>query len=201
MESAKYVQERVGDYITLYTGRHFYPLQPRKEDITVVDIAHSLSRLARYGGHLEDFYSVGEHSVYCYEIAKQLNLTPLQQMYTLMHDASESIVNDVVTPLKQHIPLYKDIEHNVMNVIWDMIGVPHPTEEDYEQVKLIDSTLLVNEMNQLGKRQDTPNVSHHDTIKVDFSKKRTMKETKEAFLEAYNQLEDVLGLGANRTAI
>jgi hypothetical protein len=45
------------------SGGRFYPFNPRVEDVNIADIAHALSLLCRYGGHVDRFYSVAEHCV------------------------------------------------------------------------------------------------------------------------------------------
>src|SRR5487761_1741512 len=47
---------RKGDWIATFTGRAFWPLDPRPEDVVIEDIAHALSMLCRYGGHCRRFY-------------------------------------------------------------------------------------------------------------------------------------------------
>lgn len=185
--TAKYEQERIGDYIKVNSGRNFYVLDPRPEDITVEDIAHSLSNLARFTGHADRFYCVGEHSIQCAKVARMLDLTPLQQLYALGHDASESVMNDLARPVKQNIPQYKEIEDKIMAVMWEVMGLPKPTEEDYQIVKLIDNTLLVNEMHQLMKRIDIPELERYE-MHVDLSFGYVAGESKQPFLDFYDLL-------------
>ncbi len=47
-------QER--SWIQTYTGKKFYPLNPRSEDINLIDIAHALSMQCRFTGHTKRFY-------------------------------------------------------------------------------------------------------------------------------------------------
>lgn len=42
--------DRRGDWIQTYTGRQFWPMNPRQEDVCIEDIAHALSMLCRYNG-------------------------------------------------------------------------------------------------------------------------------------------------------
>ncbi len=197
-QTITYEQERVGNYIQTYTGNFFYPLDPRPEDINIIDIAHSLSHICRFTGHGERFYSVGEHSIHCANVAKQLGYSTLLQLYALCHDASESVVNDLARPVKQDIPQYKEVENKIMSVIWDMLGLPHPTEEDYKKVKLIDNTLIVNEMMQLMKPvgnniQRLLDEVECEAIHVDLSTEYTFGEIKGEFLKMYTSLmEDYL---------
>lgn len=187
-----YEQERVGDYIITYTGKKFYPLDPRPEDIDIVDIAHSLSSLVRFTGHSEKFYTVAEHSIHCANVAKKLGYSTLIQLYALLHDASESVVNDVSRPAKQHLPDYKKMENSIMEVIWKTVGLPPPTEEDYKLVKIIDNTLLLNEMMQLMPSSNItlPNVEH-EIVSVDLSEEYTRQEVKGTFLMKYAELMDM----------
>jgi hypothetical protein len=42
---------RKGDWFVTFTGRRFYPLDARVEDIDIRDIAHSLALQSRWMGH------------------------------------------------------------------------------------------------------------------------------------------------------
>lgn len=186
----KYEQERVGDWIQLNSGKRFFPLDPRPEDIDINDIAHALSNLARFTGHGDRFYSVGEHSIHCARIARRLGLTPLQQLFVALHDSSEHIVNDIARPLKQYMHDYKQVEDNIMSVIWEGLGLPQPTKHDYHLVKLIDNTMLVHEIHQLMKRTDfTLDVETVD-IHVDLSRGYKAGESKYDFLITFYDLMD-----------
>ena len=54
---------RYGDFIQTYSGIEFYPLDPRIEEVKLLDIAHALSNICRFTGHCNEFYSVAQHSV------------------------------------------------------------------------------------------------------------------------------------------
>lgn len=72
-------------HFTTYTGRTFYPFDPRPEDICIEDIAHSLSNMCRFCGHVREFYSVAEHSV-----RGASHLYGLNALQFLLHDAAEA---------------------------------------------------------------------------------------------------------------
>ena len=142
-----------GDWMQTYTGRRFYPLSPRPEDVDPVDIAHALSLLCRYGGHVDRFYSVAEHCVLMSEWVED-TATPGDPerarrlaLWALLHDATEAYVVDVPRPLKRSLPGYKDIESVVMAAIVERFGLPSvfmPPE-----VKDADDRILLTERNAL----------------------------------------------------
>lgn len=128
-----------GDWITTYTGRRFYPLDPQPEDIYIEDIAHSLSLLNRFTGHTKFPYSVAQHSIKVSEYAYG------HELAGLLHDASEAYVNDLARSLKQYLPKYKEIENKILDVIDTKFNV----NTRAAKVKEIDTRTLVTEASQL----------------------------------------------------
>jgi uncharacterized protein len=113
------VSERIGNWIQTYSGRKFYPLDPRAEDICIEDIAHALSMKCRYNGHSKHFYSVAEHSVLVSEFV------PFEYaMWALLHDGNEAYLPDVPRPLKLNMPYWKPIEDKVQNAVCEHFGLP-----------------------------------------------------------------------------
>ena len=83
--------------IRTFTGKLVDPFNPDPSTIDIIDIAHGLSNICRYGGQCSRFYSVAEHC--CYVSAA----LPEQYMLAgLLHDASEAYIGDMVAPLKEH---------------------------------------------------------------------------------------------------
>lgn len=101
-----------------FTGRQFFPLHPHPEDIDPVDIAHALSLICRYGGHTSRFYSVAEHCVLMSHAVPHHHA-----LWALLHDATEAYVGDMVRPLKHHMPEYREIEDQLMEVIARRFGL------------------------------------------------------------------------------
>lgn len=84
-----------GPFIKTFTGRRFYVLNPRPEDIDIWDIAHALSNIGRFTGHAKRFISVAEHSL------RVASMVPAEhKLQALLHDASEAYYGDVSTPCK-----------------------------------------------------------------------------------------------------
>jgi len=88
-----------GDWMQTYTGKAFYPLDARAEDIVIEDIAHSLALQCRYNGHVDKHYSVAEHCVHLSHY-----VAPEDALWALLHDAPEAYIGDMVRPLKKHMP-------------------------------------------------------------------------------------------------
>jgi hypothetical protein len=58
--------------IRTYTGRFVWPLDPRAEDIDLLDVAHALAQVNRFNGHTAVPYSVAEHAVRVSVLVEQL---------------------------------------------------------------------------------------------------------------------------------
>lgn len=131
---------RRGRYITTYTGIHFWPLDPRADEVNIDDIAHSLSMQCRFNGHIGKFYSVAEHSVRVAAECEEEN-----RLCGLLHDASEAYLCDIPTPFKKELPDYLEYEEKVQNVVYNRFGIL----EEPADVKKIDKVMLVTEMRDL----------------------------------------------------
>lgn len=130
-----------GDWMQLYSGKRYHPMDPRAEDIDPADIAHALSMLCRYGGHITRFYSVAEHCV-----LMSLAVPQEDALAALLHDATEAYVVDVPRPVKRYIPDYKAIENAVWAVIAERFGL---AEELPASVHDADNRILRNESSVL----------------------------------------------------
>jgi hypothetical protein len=124
-----------GDWMQTYTGRRYYPLDPRAAEIEAADIAHALSLLCRYGGHVDRFYSVAEHCVLMSEA-----VAPENALAALLHDATEAYVCDVPRPLKRQLRNYADLEAAVWLAICDRYQL-FPVLPD--EVKAADNRILI----------------------------------------------------------
>lgn len=132
---------RVGNWMQTYTGRQFWPMDPRPGEINIDDIAHGLANACRYAGHCLKFYSVAEHSVIMsYIVPERLALT------ALLHDATEAYVVDVPRPLKPFLAGYKEIEHRVWLAIAARYGLP---EDLPAEIKEADNAMLLAEQKQI----------------------------------------------------
>lgn len=119
-------------WIQTATGRAFWPLRPRVEDVCIEDIAHALAMKCRYTGHCRYFYSVAQHSVLASEI-----VPPADAFWALMHDATEAYLPDVARPVKKAIAGFCEIEDRLMEVIAERFGLPMPMPESVRHADLV----------------------------------------------------------------
>lgn len=129
-------------YIRTHSGHHFYYQAISADAIEIDDIAQALSNICRFAGHLDDFYSVAQHSV----LVSRL-VPPELALEALLHDASEAYCQDIPAPLKAMLPDYRDIEASVDNAIRSLFGLPM---EHSPEVKRADLVMLATERRDLG---------------------------------------------------
>ena len=128
--------------ITTYTRKHFDPVHPEPERICIQDIAHALSMICRGNGHVSTFWSVGEHCICCAKEALGRGYSHRLALACLLHDASECYMSDVPRPLKQEMPRYREIEDQLLEVIYEKFLGSMLTAEEQRLLKEIDDDLL-----------------------------------------------------------
>lgn len=143
-----------GDWMETYTGRRFFPLAPRAEDVAIEDIAHALSLQCRYAGHCRWHYSVAQHAVLV-----SWFVPPEDALPALLHDAAEAYLCDLPRPLKQGMPEYRAAELQVEKAIAARFGLRLPWPLS---VRAADNRILLDEKRALFP--DTPNLWAADSF-------------------------------------
>ncbi len=87
---------RHGGWTQTVSGKRFYALDPRPEDVDILDIAHALSMQCRFGGHTREFFSVASHSLLVSTLVPDRLRLP-----ALLHDAAEAYLIDLPRPIKR----------------------------------------------------------------------------------------------------
>lgn len=121
-----------------YTGRQFWPIDPRPDEVHIEDIAHALSMMCRYNGHCRTFYSVAEHSVLV-----SRHVPTEHALWALLHDASEAYIADIVRPAKRFIAGYCEVEAQIMDAVCERFSLSPIMPE---AVKRADMAILADEM-------------------------------------------------------
>lgn len=127
---------RDASWIKVSTGRRFYPFAPKLIDIRINDIAHSLAKLERFNGHLEDIdvlYAVGQHSCHVHDLVPN----PRAKFWALMHDAAEAYIGDMCSPIKEWMPDFRAMEKRLQEAIIERFEIPFDNEI-YDAVKQVD---------------------------------------------------------------
>lgn len=116
----------------MLSGRRLDLLDPSPMDIEIEDIAHGLARVARWNGQTvgEHAFSVAQHSVVVEEIVAHIQpqIEPRWRLTALLHDASEYVIGDMISPFKAALGVdYKVFEERLENAIHVRFGLPAKT--------------------------------------------------------------------------
>jgi len=173
-------------YIATYTGKKFYLLNPRIEDIDIIDIAHSLSMQCRWTGHCRFHYSVAQHAYYCSFLGPEN-----EAFHRLNHDDSEAYISDMNRPLKHYTEAgkaYMEVEEPLQGLIYDSFGL---SRIEPASVKIADNMMLYAEKAQImgyefaESQKWLPNEDQADVKIVQWSPEFAEK----MFLERFYQLQ------------
>lgn len=134
------VNNKLDNYIETYSGIKFDFLDPTIEQVSIEDIAHSLSMQVRYTGHCSTFYSIAEH---CLLVA---DLCPEYELYALLHDASEAYLTDVASPIKPFLQNYKMMECKVMKAVVDKFGLPEFFPDEVHAADMLALRIEIDQM-------------------------------------------------------
>ena len=132
--------------IGIYGGNLFDPVNPDPKDIRLSDIARSLSRICRFNGHTNIFYSVLQHSFYVARF-----LPERLSVFGLLHDAHEAYIGDISTPMKNYIgrDRIEKLTTAIDQAIYRAVGIRSPTEKEMEMVRRADWLALQIETSRL----------------------------------------------------
>lgn len=169
----------MGDYITTFTGKHFYPTDPDPSAICMEDIAHALPMICRGNGHVHSFWSVAEHSICCAKEAHARGFSNKIILACLLHDASECYMSDVPRPFKKELEAYQEQEDKLLSMIFKKFLNSDLTETEWEAVKTIDNAMLWYDLEELlnEKQPGDPPEIH---IKLDYTV-RPFEEVEEEY--------------------
>jgi uncharacterized protein len=129
--------------IRLRSGRYFDFLAPDPSQFTLADIGGALSKICRFGGQIDRFYSVAEHLVECARQAEEDGLNRGEKLAVFCHDFHEAFIGDVVKPLKIMFPDFSRLEDHIDAAIEEKFGVDF--QANLHVVKEIDRAMLIAE--------------------------------------------------------
>jgi 5'-deoxynucleotidase YfbR-like HD superfamily hydrolase len=117
-------------WIWTASGKSFSYNYTDPSQITIEDIAESLSSTRRFAGHTKPLkYCVADHCCNLVEhmISKGYD-DPYVLLGVLLHDAAEAYLGDVPAPAKKLLPDFKRLEKHLYGIIADKFGVPNDAE-------------------------------------------------------------------------
>lgn len=88
------------------SGQRYHFRNPDPDTVLLPDIAHALSNVCRFAGHIRRFNSVAEHSVLVSRIVEAQTAGSYWPAVALLHDGHEAYVWDAPSPVK---PLLGDV--------------------------------------------------------------------------------------------
>ncbi len=161
----------IGSCMRTATGKLFDILAFDQFAITLEDVAHGLSNVCRFGGHVREFYSVAQHSVLVSELCDTADA-----QIGLLHDATEAYLGDVIAPLKRQpgMEWYRNVEAKMTIAVAARFGLP---TMETPSVELADRIAVFLEMRDLmagdpikyGRKIARPDLSVLNRIVVSLS--------------------------------
>ncbi len=141
----------VHPWIQTASGRSWVLTAPTPDQVYWPDVAESLAKICRFNGHSTAFYSVAQH---CCLVADML--PPQYRLYGLLHDAHESVLGDITSPVKAVLKnlgangAFDYLAEITDKAVFEAAGLPAPMPEDVAAaVKHADLTLLATERRDL----------------------------------------------------
>jgi hypothetical protein len=177
------IPARKGDYIGTYTGRKYWPLDPKPEEVAIEDIAHALSQICRFTGHTKQFYSVADH---CLNVERYLrdSCSAKVRLYALLHDAAEAYVCDIARPLKRYIPGYTEIENLNQVRIYEAFGLNSPGDFQEMLIKYADDYMLAVEAKEF-----MANTTEWNLMKIEYCEKPVIRpDAEQKYIEMFKAL-------------
>lgn len=164
---------RTGTWVQTYTGRDFWPLAVKPDDIHIMDIAVGESRECRYGKQTLRFYSVAEHSVIVSRLvgvaARAAGLDEATAIALeregLLHDSDEGYLPDMPRPMKYdpafNFAPFVAAGRAIQAAVFERFGVSS-TPASHAAIDAIDKRLVVDETRQFMRHPERYLKRHPD---------------------------------------
>ncbi|TXH46697.1 MAG: hypothetical protein E6Q97_28960 [Desulfurellales bacterium] len=172
-------------WVQTYLGRQLRMPEFNGDAINLVETATVLSRICRFGGRTEVFYSVAEHSVRCALFVRDAGYSLFEQFYALNHEGDESLLGfDPPSPLLRLTPDLRQLKHAAHTAYMTRYGLPI---EMPAIVKIADAVLLSTEKRDLMKTEPMPWYSMPNPMPATIVP-WSMQEAAERFLSLWHEL-------------
>ena len=191
--------KKVRAWQRMLSGRRLNILNPSPVDIEIDDIAHGLSFLARWNGQtIGDFpFSVAQHSLLVEKLFSD-NFPKTEKkwkMASLLHDAAEYVISDMISPLKNHLgSSYENLDILLTRAIHLRFGIPADLPSKIKKnIKMADKNAAWLEARNLAgfSLKETITIFGkfgRTEIEKDYLKPKSPIVTRELFLEKFYEL-------------
>ncbi|MCA1941297.1 MAG: HD family hydrolase [Caenispirillum bisanense] len=140
----------------MLSGRRLNLLEPSPIDVEITDIALGLARNTRWNGQTigDHAWSIAQHSDLVVDIMR--GFRPKPPPWVLMagklHDASEYVTHDLITPLKAVVgDVFREVEARLTEAIHIRFGVPARLDPEIKAlIKKADQIAAATEAVQLA---------------------------------------------------
>lgn len=147
-EQSAPIRRIIGPTILLGSGTYFDFDNPEGSELTIEDVAYSLSFQSRFTGHCVSrhtgkrvYYPISQHCVVMAGHAE-----PGHKLAALLHEVGEATCGDMNAPLKSLCPDYKRIEKRCEKAGLARFGI---VVRDPAYIKLLDLRMLATEQRDL----------------------------------------------------
>lgn len=165
---------------------------PDPKQIHIEDIAHSLSRICRFGGHVRRdlaTYTVAQHSILVSE-----TVPPELAIVGLLHDAEEAYLGDMIRPVKQYLyeqaPAFKQLVRDWRLAIGEAFGLGAQLADVPHEVMVADERALATEKRDVlaPARWWTTSLEPHEGFRIGYL---APEFARGAFLARFDRLKGV----------
>jgi hypothetical protein len=179
--------------IRVWPGILVDPFRPTADTVRIDSIAHSLSLVCRYAGHVDTHYSVAQHSLAVAAYLGGMGGSPALQLLGLLHDAEEAYFGDMSSPIKKRYPDYRKDGDYLRDFIFDKyvpgwrtfpryyMEMVHKADQDLYQIERMSQLLPYEEARDLIEKKYGWGVIVHGT---------SHKEMESKFLREFTRLGD-----------
>jgi hypothetical protein len=186
----------------MLSGRRLDLLDPSPLDIEIADIAHGLSRVARWNGQTSGahIFSVAQHTLLVDTVmrAHDPGIDGRLRLAALLHDAPEYVIGDMISPFKAALgDGYKSIEKRLLAAIHIRFSLPPQLAPELEkQIKAADrgaayleATLLAGFSEGEAKRLFGRDPGLPEAVRDDYLTPWSADQAERRFLDSFNALQ------------
>lgn len=88
------MSKRIGDWIQTYSGKQWWPHDPRPEDVHPEDFP-AIAQVVRFGGHCRGLYTVAQHSCLVHDYVKEATRTSFYAPWSREVNRKSALVHDL----------------------------------------------------------------------------------------------------------